>query len=127
MNSVCAFFLLFTEIEHRPNKTPSPRMRQDRYFLLFVFYFFLLNFSFITLVFSSWHNMFDVSDRVITDNSLTTYTGHTNEVLGARFSENGAQVVSCGLDNTARVRKSHFFFPLQFITHKFITKYPSVQ
>jgi WD40 repeat protein len=52
--------------------------------------------------------MFDVSDRVITDNSLTTYTGHTNEVLGARFSENGAQVVSCGLDNTARVRKSYF-------------------
>ena len=54
--------------------------------------------------------MFDVSDRVITDNSLKTYTGHTNEVLGARFSENGALVVSCGLDNTARVRKSHFFF-----------------
>ena len=53
--------------------------------------------------------MFDVSDRVITDNSLKTYTGHTNEVLGARFSENGALVVSCGLDNTARVRKLHFF------------------
>lgn len=70
--------------------------------------------------------MFDVSDRVITDNSLKTYTGHTNEVLGARFSENGALVVSCGLDNTARVRKSHLF-SLQFITHKFITKYPSVQ
>jgi WD40 repeat protein len=55
--------------------------------------------------------MFDVSDRVITDNSLKTYTGHTNEVLGAQFSENGALVVSCGLDHTARVRKSHFFFP----------------
>ena len=52
----------------------------------------------------SWHNMFDISDRVVTDNSLNTYTGHTNEVLGAKFSENGAQIVSCGLDHTARVK-----------------------
>ena len=57
----------------------------------------------------SWHNMFDVSGRVITDTSETTYTGHTNEVLCARFSENGALVVSCGLDNTARVRNLPFF------------------
>ena len=48
--------------------------------------------------------MFDISDRVVTDNSLNTYTGHTNEVLGAKFSENGAQIVSCGLDHTARVK-----------------------
>ncbi|XP_046440097.1 apoptotic protease-activating factor 1-like isoform X2 [Daphnia pulex] len=82
------------EIEHRPNKTPSPRMRQD-----------------------SWHNMFDVSDRVITDNSLTTYTGHTNEVLGARFSENGAQVVSCGLDNTARIWLSTACMELGVLEH----------
>lgn len=58
--------------------------------------------------------MFDVSDRVITDDSISTYTGHTNEVIGAKFSENGAQIVSYGLDHTARVRIIEAFYCILF-------------
>ena len=86
------FVIQFSEAEHRPNKTPSPRM-------------------------GLMHNMFEVSDRLITDNSLNTFTGHTNEVLSATFSGNGAQIVSCGQDNTARVRVlsvSYLNYPINY-------------
>lgn len=54
----------------------------------------------------SWHNMFDISGRVISDTSKTTYSGHTNEIVHAQFSDNGVLVVTCSMDKTARVRLS---------------------
>lgn len=54
--------------------------------------------------------MFDISGRVMMDNSVTTYSGHTNEVLCAQFSFNGALIVSCGMDRTARVYRYYIDF-----------------
>ena len=62
----------------------------------------------------SWHNMFDVAGQVVSDDSVITYTGHTNEVCCARFSHNGALIVSGGYDRTARVNK--------FLNTRFIFK-----
>ena len=65
----------------------------------------------------SWHNMFDVAGRVISDDSEITYTGHTNEVCCARFSDNGALIVSGGHDRTARIWMSTAGMELAILKH----------